>query len=214
MKHHGEEDIVILKENAIDDKYNTLVSTISPPTTTTTITPTTTRPPNLSYQSYQVPQDRTSSNVLLVTMSAFSLVVFALITAGCSLGLYRKYKHPELGGSRPPSRTGTLDSRRSSGSSGSRRSRRQSNREREKEDNIYSEVRVKSGACEDDIRTQPGCRLSGSDICDNEEEVRGLRPLQISPSAQRQRVSFYSFHTSREGRLKATLASTRAWEDF
>ena len=137
-----------------------------------------------------------SSNILLVVMSAFSLVVLAIMTAGCSLGLYRKYKYPELSGSRPASRTGTLDSRGSSGSSGSRRSRRQSRRERD--DEIYSEVRVKSGPEEDDIRTRP------DSVCDT------VRPPLIPPTQQRQRVSFSSFQTGRDRRLTVSLASTES----
>ena len=193
--HHAKADIVILKENPVDIKQNPSSSTVSPPspsTTTATTSTSSTRLPKLSSQSYRVPQEISSTNILLVLMSAFSLVVFAIMTAGCSLGLYRKYKYPELSGSRPASRTGTLDSRGSSGSSGSRRSRRQSRRERD--DEIYSEVRVKSE--EDDIRTRPGSVISD--------------PPLISPTQQRQRVSFSSFQTSRDRRLTVSLASTES----
>ena len=127
-------------------------------------------------------------------MSAFTVAVFAVITAGCSLGLYRKYKYPELSGSRPTSRTGTIDSRRSTGSrrsvesSESRRSQRsQRRKEREKEreredDNIYSELRVKSrpeslvsnvGNIEDDISRpdRPDRPVENNVICDKDHEV-------------------------------------------
>ena len=57
--------------------------------------------------------------MLLVSMSVFSLAVLATLLTGLALGLYNKYKHPEDRGGgqhRPRSRTGTIDSRRSTGS--------------------------------------------------------------------------------------------------
>ena len=168
-------------------------SSTSSSTSTSTRTPSTAAPERAP--AYQVPGD-SSSQILLVSMSAFSVAVFAVITAGCSLGLYRKYKYPDLGsGSRPTSRTGTIDSRRSSGSrrsvessesrrsQRSQRSQRRRQREREKEredDNICSELRVKSrpdslvsnlSNFEDDLRAG-----QNSTICDKDHEVNLTHP--------------------------------------
>ena len=206
-----ERDITMVREMGpgLSDKGDvTLLSSESPPTPSASPTS------RALDQSFQVPRD-TTSHILLVSMSAFTLVVFAIIAAGCSLGLYRKYKYPELsgGGSRPSSRTGTIDSRRSSGSSGSRRSRRQ--RDREREENIYSELRVKTRAGNDDIRKHSAYRLSrGSDTCDSDCEGGPTLPppqLQLTtPTQQRQRVSFNSFRGGGNGRQAVTLASSES----
>ena len=100
----------------------------------------------------------------MISMSVFSVVVLVVILSGCSIGLYNKYKYSDPGyqADRPRSRTGTIDSRRSTGSrrsnesrksnesnysSGSRASRssRRSRRykERENGESIYTEIRNK-----------------------------------------------------------------------
>ena len=100
----------------------------------------------------------------MISMSVFSVGVLVVIASGCSIGLYNKYKYSDPGyqADRPRSRTGTIDSRRSTGSrrsneskrsndsnysSGSRASRssRRSRRYKEKEngESIYTEIRNK-----------------------------------------------------------------------
>ena len=96
-----------------------------------------------------------SGQVLMISMSVFSVAVLIMIVTGCSIGnnnivivliimilsgIYNKIRYPEP--ERPVSRTGTIDSRRSGGSrrsdgsTGSRRSRRRSRRHDEDVDTL------------------------------------------------------------------------------
>ena len=55
-------------------------------------------------------------NLLLLTILLFSALVLAVIGVGSVRGLYTRWRNPKPTPARPRSRTGTIDSRRSSGS--------------------------------------------------------------------------------------------------
>ena len=73
-------------------------------------------PPAAVLPAEAMPHNPYGSNILLLPIVCFSFVVISVLGVGSARGLYKRWKNPAQSSVRPRSRTGRIDSRRSSAS--------------------------------------------------------------------------------------------------